>query len=220
MHRNIPSRCNFKQLKGISYSLQCLLRSLTPLQRSNHHEWDILWLLTLSCFIFTIFFYTIMMRASLLTHIRLVMQTLVNHKLFAKPSKFYFMVSKVNYHSHIISEACVEFDLDKFQAIMKWLIMNQTIQIPTQRWLTKLLGYDFEIFYFSGHGNVVVDGLSRCQPVGHLFAAISTYQPIIITELQNFYVSHLVVTVFASNFSIPNNCLFSSKWFCMTKIRF
>lgn len=98
--------------------------------------------------------------------------------------------------------------------------LNQTIQIPTQQWLIKLMGYNFEILYFSGHCNVVVDGLSRCQPVGHLFAAISTYQPIIITELQNFYVSHLVVTVFASNFSIPNNCLFSSKWFCMTKIGF
>jgi len=67
------------------------------------------------------------------------MQTLVNHQLFAKPSKCYFMFSKVNYLNHIISEA-VEVDLDKFQAIMKWLIPHFVIDIHT---------YLFLICYYS-----------------------------------------------------------------------
>lgn len=40
--------------------------------------------------------------------------------------------------------------------------MQQVIQIPEQQYyLTKLLGYDYEILYKSGRTNKVVDALSR-----------------------------------------------------------
>lgn len=54
-------------------------------------------------------------------------------------------------------------------------IMNQTIQTTEQQiWLTKLLGYSYEIHYKTGKQNMVVDALSRVagpKPLS-VFAAV------------------------------------------------
>lgn len=53
-------------------------------------------------------------------------------------------------------------------------LMAQTIQTPEQqKWLTKLLGFDFEIRFRPGRKNAVADALSRCHPEEGLFYAIS-----------------------------------------------
>lgn len=41
-------------------------------------------------------------------------------------------------------------------------LLNQQVQTPAQhQWLVKLLGYDFQLEYKSGHHNQVADALSR-----------------------------------------------------------
>ena len=52
-----------------------------------------------------------------------------------------------------------------------------------QKWVTKMLGYDFEIVYKKGKLNVVVDALSRNnEEVEASLCAISIIQPNWITE--------------------------------------
>ena len=52
-----------------------------------------------------------------------------------------------------------------------------------QKWVTKMLGYDFEIIYKKGKLNVVANALSRNdEEVEALLCAISIIQPHWITE--------------------------------------
>lgn len=65
-------------------------------------------------------------------------------------------------------------------------LMSQTIQTPAQqKWLTRLLGYDFEILYTAGSDNAVQDALSRhSAPFEPIFAAISSCQPLLLDQLR------------------------------------
>ena len=55
-----------------------------------------------------------------------------------------------------------------------------------QKWVTKVLGYEFEIIYKKGKLNVVADSLSRKnEEVEALVCAISIIQPYLITEARD-----------------------------------
>ena len=55
-----------------------------------------------------------------------------------------------------------------------------------QKWVTKMLGYDFEIIYKKGNLNVVANALSRKnEEVEALLCAISIIQPNWITEARD-----------------------------------
>ncbi|GKB73151.1 retrovirus-related pol polyprotein from transposon 17.6 [Tanacetum coccineum] len=44
---------------------------------------------------------------------------------------------------------------------LKYLLEQRITTIPQQRWLSKLMGYDFSVIYKTGRDNVVADALSR-----------------------------------------------------------
>ena len=53
-------------------------------------------------------------------HLRVVLQTLKEHQLYAKYSKYEFLLWKVKFLGHIISSEGVEVDTRKMKAVKNW----------------------------------------------------------------------------------------------------
>lgn len=85
-------------------------------------------------------------------------------------------------------------------------LLTQTIQTPAQhKWLTKLLGFDYEIVHTPGNTNVVADALSRVdttQPSS--FSMMSSAQPVMLAQLKEFYADNPVGQELAAKFSSAN----------------
>nr|KYP31763.1 Retrotransposable element Tf2 [Cajanus cajan] len=61
-----------------------------------------------------------------------------------------------------------------------------------QKWLTKLLGFDFQIIYRAGRHNLVVDALSRpTDSPDSVLLALSSLIPAFLHQWQNFFQSDL-----------------------------
>lgn len=71
-------------------------------------------------------------------------------------------------------------------------LLTQTIQTPKQqKWLTKLIGYNFEIHYKPGKENLVADALSRVLEASTgLCATVSSLIFPLFNQLQQFYATH------------------------------
>jgi len=66
---------------------------------------------------------------------------------------------------------------------LKYFLEQRLSSEEQQKWVTKMLGYDFEIIYEKGKQNVLADALSRkAEDVEALLCAISTIQPVWINE--------------------------------------
>ena len=69
---------------------------------------------------------------------------------------------------------------------LKYFLEQRLSSKEQQKWVTKMLGYDFEIIYKKGKQNVVADALSRKdEDVEALFCAISIMQPDWIHEARD-----------------------------------
>ncbi|KAL4558021.1 hypothetical protein LXL04_036217 [Taraxacum kok-saghyz] len=68
-------------------------------------------------------------------------------------------------------------------------LLTQIVQTPEQqKWATKLLGYDFEIFYKPGKDNHVADALSRMeQPT---FLALTATNATWLNDIREFFVTN------------------------------
>ena len=73
----------------------------------------------------------------------------------------------------------VEMDHDSLKYFLEKILSSE----EQQKWVTKMLGYDFEIIYKKGKQNVVADALSRKdEDVEAFLCAISIIQPDWINE--------------------------------------
>lgn len=93
--------------------------------------------------------------------------------------------------------------------------LSQVVQTPEQyKWVTKLIGFDFQIFYKPGKENQVADALSRVEDANLL--ALSATSPTWSQELRNFYQSdsgqQLITNMLAANkeFQIRDHLLYKA----------
>ncbi|KAL0409942.1 UNVERIFIED_CONTAM: UDP-glycosyltransferase 86A1 [Sesamum latifolium] len=87
-------------------------------------------------------------------------------------------------------QAASAYDREMF-AISEAVRNGVNIYLATpaqQKWLTKLLGYDFEIHYTPGRDNRVADALSRRpEPTAMLRSAVTSAIPSILEHLHTYY---------------------------------
>jgi hypothetical protein len=62
-------------------------------------------------------------------HLRIVLQTLRKHKLYAKFDKCHFYQKEIKYLGHVISLEGIAMDPENIKAIMEWLIPKDVVDI-------------------------------------------------------------------------------------------
>jgi hypothetical protein len=62
-------------------------------------------------------------------HLKIVLQTLCEHKLYAKFDKCDFYQKKIQYLGHVISEEGIAVDPKKIKAIMEWHVPKNVADI-------------------------------------------------------------------------------------------
>jgi hypothetical protein len=62
-------------------------------------------------------------------HLRMVLQVLREHQLYAKLSKCSFYQKKIHYLGHIISKDGIAVDLEKIEAIREWSVPKNVTEV-------------------------------------------------------------------------------------------
>ena len=79
------------------------------------------------------------------------------------------------WHPYLIGR---HFKVKTIHDSLKYFLEQRLSSEEQQKWVTKMLGYDFEIIYKKGKKNVVADALSRKdEDIEALFYAILIIQP-------------------------------------------
>ena len=64
-------------------------------------------------------------------------------------------------------------------------MLAQKVSYPSQHiWLTKLLGFDYDIEYRKGRENIVADALSRCSSIEVFSLTLSTISSNLLEAIQ------------------------------------
>lgn len=106
-------------------------------------------------------------------------------KLFVYEKKLLAIVTAVQKWEQYVSGNHFIIRID--QKSLKWLL-QQKISTPFQQfWLSKLMGFDYEIVYKSGVENTVVDALSRVTGSEILCMAISVIHSHLYAQIQDSY---------------------------------
>ena len=71
-------------------------------------------------------------------HLRIVLQLLRDHQLYAKFSKCEFLLTEVRFLGHVVSASCVSVDPEKVEAVMSWERPKSIFEI---RSFLRLAGY-------------------------------------------------------------------------------
>ncbi|KAJ0578410.1 putative nucleotidyltransferase, Ribonuclease H [Helianthus annuus] len=101
------------------------------------------------------------------------------------------IIFAVQYWHHYLSTG--HFIIKTDQKSLKHLL-EQKITTPLQQvWLSKLMGYDFEILYKQGSENGVADALSRVQSPALLAITVNTFDPSVWARIQNTWVADLAL---------------------------
>ena len=75
------------------------------------------------------------------------------------------------------------FKVKTYHDSLKYFLEQRLSSKEQQKWVTKMMGYDFEIIYKKGKRNMVADALSRKnEDVEALLCALSIIQPDWIIE--------------------------------------
>ncbi|XP_070050513.1 uncharacterized protein [Nicotiana tomentosiformis] len=106
-------------------------------------------------------------------HFKAVLQTLYQHKLYAKFSKYEFWLESVTFLGHVVSREGIKVDPQK--------ISVKELNLRQRRWLELLKDYDIDIMYHLEKANVVADTLSR-KSIGSL-AHLESYQRLLAEEV-------------------------------------
>nr|GEU95582.1 hypothetical protein [Tanacetum cinerariifolium] len=98
-------------------------------------------------------------------HLRIVLGTLRQEKLYAKFPKCEFWLGQVAFLGHIMSADGITMDPAKVETITKWprskTVIEKELNMRQRCWLELLKDYDTNIQYHPGKANVVADALSR-----------------------------------------------------------
>ena len=62
-------------------------------------------------------------------HLRMVLQVLREHQLYAKLSKYSFYHKQIHYLGHIISEEGITMDPKKIESIREWSVPKNVIEV-------------------------------------------------------------------------------------------
>ena len=95
-------------------------------------------------------------------HLRIVLQLLRDHQLYAKFSKFEFWLTEVRFLGHVVSAPGVSVDLEKVKAVMRWERPNVNLRD------TWFLGIGWVLRETREWAEVVHSGQDRrTSPTGH-----------------------------------------------------